>query len=78
MYMRNKTTFESIYDVVLYVLLGSLFISGSFIFVAVGGYVIHGTTPPSFLTFGVISLLAGNMFLLVILVAMTLWELVFE
>lgn len=78
MYTSDKTTFESIYNVVLYVLLGSSFISGSFILVAVGGYVIHGSTPPSFLAFGVVSLLAGNMFLLVILVAMTLWELVFE
>ena len=78
MYTSDKRTFESIYDVVLYVLLGSLFINGFFIFVAVGGYVIHEATPPSFLTFSVISLLGSNMVLLVILVVMTFWEMVFE
>lgn len=79
MYTTNKTTFESIYDATTYAALGSCLISGIIAIIIIMDYIIHGnngTISPA-LMLGIISL-AFDMFLMVVLVAMTFCKVVFK
>ena len=76
MYTNNKTNFESIYNVVLCALMVSLLVDGSLMLIAIGSYAVYGAIPPM-LTF-VLASYASTMFLVVILVATTLWEIISE
>jgi len=79
MYTTNKTTFESLYNVVIFALMGSLLISLSLVFVAIVGNIIHGDngTVSSALSLSIMSLVP-DMFLMVVLVAMTFCKIVFK
>ena len=76
MYTSNRTNFKSFQNVMLCALMGSLLVDGSLMLIAIGSYAVYGAIPPM-LTF-VLASCASTMFLVVILVMTTLWEIISE
>ena len=76
MYTTNQTTFESFQNMMLCALMGSLLVNGSLMLIAIGSYAVYGAIPPM-LTF-VLASCASTIFIVVILIATTVWEIISE
>ena len=76
MYTSNKTSFESFQNMMLCALMVSLLVDGSLMLIAIGSYAVYGAIPPM-LTF-VLASCASTIFIVVILIATTVWEIISE